>query len=323
MNFQCLWLLVSSSQWLAASFRVSSKITRLVMSANGASSIRVFDNVMSEESCLQLDERLTAQLDTYGSRHHLYYRNETPNCLLEFSLDSILKQLGDPSPIVEYWFRDEWLNLELHRDCDELLLQENGTLRYPENGHIYYLYSGSQVCGPTLIFNDESSLPPLQTKLTDVTIVPAKSNRLVTFNGTLAHAVVRPPFAYYDESEGGSNLELFIRKGRPTTLGDKRSVVLFNTWTEPPLAIGRGSVKENDMTNIINEKSEWVTQSIAVQETVPTTKYINFMVPLLGTKHRRGGVETSLRFLIDSSSREKIVDKESVSRFTLKPVTKD
>ncbi len=229
--------------------------------------------------------------------------------------------IGDPSPIVEYWFRDEWLNLELHRDCDEFLLKENGTLRYPENGNILYLHSGSQVCGPTLIFDDKSSLPPLQTKLTDVTIVPAKSNRLVTFNGKLAHSVVRPPLAYYDESEGGSNLEQFIRKGRTASIDQKRSVVLFNTWNEPPLAIDRCPVKDNDTTNIVNEKSEW--RQVAMQETASSTKYINFIVPLLGTKLRRGGVETSLRFLIDSSSREKIVDRQSVSRFALQPVTKD
>ena len=232
--------------------------------------------------------------------------------------------VDDPSPIVEYWFRDEWLNLELHRDCDELLLKENGTLRYPESGNILYLYSGSQVCGPTLIFNEESSLPPLQTTFTDVTIIPARSNRLVTFNGKLAHSVVRPTLAYYDESEGGSNLELFIRKGRPASIDQKRSVVLFNTWNEPPLAIDRGSVKDDDTKNVVNEKSEWrQAESMAVQETVSSTKYINFIVPLLGTKLRRGGVDTSLRFLIDGSSREKIVDKESVSRFALKPVTKD
>ncbi len=65
------------------------------MSVDGASSIRVFDNVMSAECCTQLDERLTAQLDTYGSGHHLYYRNETPISMLELSLDSILKQLGE------------------------------------------------------------------------------------------------------------------------------------------------------------------------------------------------------------------------------------
>ena len=93
---------MSSSLWVTASFhtpgsiaRVSYKITRLLMSIDGASSIRVFDNVMSEESCTKLEERLTAQLDTYGSGHNLYYRNETPISMLEFSLDSILKQLGE------------------------------------------------------------------------------------------------------------------------------------------------------------------------------------------------------------------------------------
>lgn len=304
----------------------SSSITATVlpslfMSQREESSIRVFDNVMNEESCKRLDEVLTTQLDEYGSGHHLYYRSEAPSSLLEFSLDSVLKQLGDESPIVEYWFRDEWLNLELHRDCDELLLQESGTLRYPEKGNILYVYSGSQVCGPTLIFTDESILPPLQTRLTDVTIVPARSSRLVTFNGSLAHSVVRPPLAYYDETEGGSNLELFIRKGRPTTTSEKRSVILFNTWKEPPLAIDRCSFKDNDISNVINDKNEWRATSVLVEDVTPKSRFVNFIVPLLGTKPRRGGVETCLKFLINSSSRERIVDRSTVSRFALKPAT--
>ena len=315
-------LLLMSVSWLAVSYRQLRPNKRvfswlLVTSLGKETAISVFDNVMSEEASKLLDITLTQQLDEYGSGHNLYYRNETPNSLLEHTLHLILQQLCDSSPIVEYWFRDEWLNLELHRDCDELLLQESGTLRYPERGNILYLFSGSQVCGPTLIFNDESSLPPLQAKLTDVTIIPAKASRVVTFDGSLAHAVVRPPLAYYDEAEGGSNLELFIRKGRPADMSEKRSVILFNTWKSPPLAIERGSVKSSDIKNIVNDKSEWRIAPTSEEVTTSSTRYVNFIVPLLGTKLRRGGIDTSMKFLINSSSRDSIMDQSTVSKFAL------
>lgn len=52
----------------------------------------------------------------------------------------------------------------------------------------------------------------------------------------------RPSLAYLDPIEGGSNLELWIRR-RPIDENDpelstlKRSVLLFNTWREAPFEV--------------------------------------------------------------------------------------
>lgn len=68
---------------------------------------------------------------------------------------------------VEYWARQSWMHLEAHRDCDEFLNGEAfkraggvaarpacAVLRYPNSGHVLYLDVGSDVQGPTCVFDD-------------------------------------------------------------------------------------------------------------------------------------------------------------------------
>ena len=43
---------------------------------------------------------------------------------IEHALDSFLSAIGDDNPIVEYWSRQEYLNLEVHSDLDEAEFEE-------------------------------------------------------------------------------------------------------------------------------------------------------------------------------------------------------
>ncbi len=45
----------------------------------------------------------------------------------------------------EYWWRDEWMSLDAHRDADEVLARTERKLRYPHFGHVLYLAVGKQV----------------------------------------------------------------------------------------------------------------------------------------------------------------------------------
>lgn len=45
----------------------------------------------------------------------------------------------------EYWWRDEWMSLDAHRDADEVLARTEKQLRYPDFGHVLYLGVGKQV----------------------------------------------------------------------------------------------------------------------------------------------------------------------------------
>jgi len=61
--------------------------------------------------------------------------------------------------------------------------------------------------------------------------------------GDRLHAVPRPTLAYIDPALGGSNHVLWTRKRKkadglcPEGTVFRRSVLLFNTWVEPPAAV--------------------------------------------------------------------------------------
>ena len=193
----------------------------------------VWDNVFDASSLHTVDEAAKKG----GLSHTLYDRQHVkrPRNAIESAIESVLTQLHDPSRFVEYWWRDEWINLEAHADVDEALAKAGGGLRYPVSGHVLYLSVGASVRGPTVLF-----LNPYQGSMV---VVPAASSRLLRFTGDLVHAVPRPPLAYLDMEEGGTNHELWTRVRRidgvvsEETTVYRRSVLLFNTWAEPPLDV--------------------------------------------------------------------------------------
>jgi hypothetical protein len=66
---------------------------------------------------------------------------------LERALNSVLVELGteEDGTIVEYWTRQEYLDLETHADLDEDELAEDGILRFPTFGHVLYLKKESSL----------------------------------------------------------------------------------------------------------------------------------------------------------------------------------
>lgn len=108
---------------------------------------------------------------------------------------------------MEYWWREEWLSLDLHRDVDEELAKDRNIFRYPQNAHVLYLSVGNEVNGPTIViqkqdFNDSSNPEKIQSRFENITIVPALNGRLLRFEGSLLHGVPRPALAYLDHNEG-------------------------------------------------------------------------------------------------------------------------
>jgi hypothetical protein len=204
------------------------------------SSVAIFDDVLDAALCEIIDNSVKLG----GLGHAVFKRNKTHKTAPEVAIHSILTTLNDISPIVEYWWREEWLNLELHRDVDEKLAQqlENNpeSFHYPNHAHVLYLSIGNEVQGSTIILQDSSCLNS-SSQFDGITIVPAVNGRLLRFNGNLMHSTPRPALAYLDPSEGGSNLELWTRK-RPVDKNDpeynifRRSVLLFNTWSHEPMS---------------------------------------------------------------------------------------
>lgn len=225
----CLYLATLTSSYKNKNSWNGARCKRFVP----LSCVTVFDNVVEESICKVLD----LQVKLGGLGHSVFFRESPPRTSVEAVIHSILTSTGDESPIVEYWWREEWMNLEMHRDLDEKLALQQGPIRFPDHAHVLYLSVGEDVHGPTVVFHD--SKEGASKTFDKITIVPAVSGRLLRFKGDMMHAVPRPPLAYLDPTEGGTNLELWTRR-RPVDENDpelnnyRRSVLLFNTWTGAP-----------------------------------------------------------------------------------------
>ena len=156
----------------------------------------VFDDVFDTSFLREMD----VQAKAGGMGHTLFFRNQqVPRTAIEAGIEAALIALGDASPIVEYWWRDEWMSLEAHKDIDELRARYEGVVKYPHNAHVLYLSVGPEVRGPTVLLDERAN----STSFTSLTVVPAVTNRLLRFDGNITHAVPRPALAYFDPEEGG------------------------------------------------------------------------------------------------------------------------
>ena len=289
--------------------------------------VKVFDNVLNFEDCKIVD----TQAKECGLGHTVYHRKNKPRTSVEEAIESVLISLQDESPMVEYWWREEWMNHEFHRDIDEKRGQyvPDVPLFVPEHAHVLYLHVGNEVKGPTMILHDtqprvlsiDGSLDEIsgtaasnQQQFDHISIVPAVVARLLRFDGSLMHAVPRPALAYLDEEEGGSNLELWTRR-RPSSDDDpeltvfRRSVLLFNTWrqnNESPMDIPCDpnprsvDLYQKQVTPLAcNAIDQWTPrkeceQAMDLSKKPTDGRSIHLKLGLLGTKRRR---ERDARYL--------------------------
>jgi hypothetical protein len=221
--------------------------------------IQVYDHVFSPEACQELHELAVDHASR--SESSVIHRfsgesgQETTDTMtpLEQALHFLLNEVGDTkTPIIEYWSRDEYMNINAHCDIDERQLENEGTLRYPNWSHVLYLEVA--VRGPTCVVLDNENEG--ETPTTVVT-VPAVKGRLLRFPGHLLHAVPKPPHrwllsakeerALWEEEEDEL---LNDDDDDDEDWGDdddeedddeeeeiERSVLLFNTWVESPLGV--------------------------------------------------------------------------------------
>jgi hypothetical protein len=302
-------------------------------------SIMVYDGVIGMSTCDVLDSHLKVG----GLGHTVFFRELPPKNVVESLIHSLLASANDMAPIVEYWWRDEWLNLELHRDLDERLAAQNGPVRFPDNAHVLYLSVGKEALGPTILLHDAVESDK-EGYFDEISIVPAVAGRLLRFPGTMMHAVPRPPLAYLDPAEGGTNVELWTRR-RPLDENDpectvfRRSVLLFNTWTDPPSTqtSETTSASTSDVTagsldtQKVNEEScqcipreEWVdssatsahhsiTGSSSTSAEHEEEPYIRLKVGLLGDLRRRGRTERYMSVYAPQSIKHALIQHIPVS----------
>ena len=85
--------------------------------------VQVYDHAFSKSACEDLHELAQDHCERGGvDGSSIFYRHSKKQLLLtplERALDSFLTTIGDDSEIVEYWSRQEYINLEVHSDLDE------------------------------------------------------------------------------------------------------------------------------------------------------------------------------------------------------------
>lgn len=230
-------------------------------------SVRVFDHVFSNEACRDLmclcKEHSERAAECDGSS--IFYRDKgSPLTPLEKAIDSVLTSIGDVSNIVEYWSREQYINIDAHADIDEKgLLNGEEKIQCPKQGHILYLSIGKDLRGPTFIFPDKlegwSTKRETNNKNVEMVIVPALQGRLVHFDGRAMHAVPKPVDRWLlsdvdelvlreKENDAARRCDDDENLGDFIDDDDHRHVLLFNTWDycpayvddDPAFRISRG-----------------------------------------------------------------------------------
>ena len=126
---------------------------RVVLSLSLSSSVNVYNNVMDETACQRLHTLTLEHTERSHDGSSLFHRSGkqkqelTP---IETAIDRILTSLNDTSPMVEYWSRSSYINMDAHADIDEDTLREDGVLRCPRNGHVLYMQ-----CNNSLLTNND------------------------------------------------------------------------------------------------------------------------------------------------------------------------
>jgi hypothetical protein len=217
--------------------------------------VHVYDNVVPPNACEAIRYLALEHADRCGGSCSVFYwngnnnhnNNNNHNLLtpLEQALQSILEQLmprdatdNNEPWIVEYWSREEYMNMDTHSDIDEQLLLNEGVIHCPDHGHVLYLHVDSSIRGPTCVFSKEGGWHPQSSadKTTSLITVPAVPGRLLHFPGALMHAVPKPTSLWFLEE--AQQAEILAAENDMDWDDDddddeddeKRCVVLFNLW---------------------------------------------------------------------------------------------
>jgi hypothetical protein len=238
---------------------------------NSENPVQVFDNVVSPVVAnvlhyLAFEQSLRSNGDTCLFVRPPY--NTKPLTPLEHFIDSVLTTSETPASadcrVVEYWSREEYMNIKAHVDIDENALHY-GRLDCPEASHILYLSVQDGLKGPTCIFPTEKGSWTTATTtdkegVVNLITVPAVPGRMVKLPGNAMHAVPCPPTRWLLGKEDERTLTLLEDEeedswddeeedeeddeeaeddedGKAEELDDEddedeieRSVLLFNTW---------------------------------------------------------------------------------------------
>ena len=225
---------LSNYEWSSEKLTSSKMVSKMSSSSDGdgyEDYVTVYDNVFSSSACDLLHEAVLEHNERCNDGSSVFLRvpyNERPLSPVEHAIDSFLSEIGDPSRLVEYWSRDEYINIDVHADIDEAMLEEEDVLRCPLMGHVLYLQMEENVLGPTVVFPQKQVGWKLMEEEDDdddveMVTVPIVKGRVLRFPGGAMHAVPRPYYRWLSLVSSGDD-------GNEDNIDIERSVLLFNTW---------------------------------------------------------------------------------------------
>lgn len=215
--------------------------------------IQIFDNVFSSFAC----EEISYLAEDHSSRGNdgssIFTRpphNDKPLTPIEHAIDSFLVAIGDTTKKVEYWSRDEYINIDTHADIDEEQLLNENTIRCPKVAHVLYLQVEDELRGPTCVFPTKQNGWNTQDggdigDDVELIVVPAVNGRVLRFPGNAMHSVPCPANRWLLNSEeeqlinekdsDTDGLDSLYEEEDDSDYDDdfrQRSVLLFNTWPD-------------------------------------------------------------------------------------------
>lgn len=288
--------------------------------------IHVWDDVLTFDQCQDLhdlakDHQNRVQEDSHvfrwNNKYHIPNEKDPSSSLslllsltpLECAIASIIHQLyhddqnnnsnnknndDDNNIIVEYWTRQEYLDLEIHADMDEGLLETTNDeimgvqLQYPTYAHVLYLLAGEEEeedddhdddrirkenIGPTCIFpshlggwNTTRCTGNGADTTTSMVTVPVVPGRVLRFPGSAMHAVPKPLYRWFDDVLDQDENEWQCGDDDDDDDADDRnivrSVVLFNIWYN-----GKGP---SDVTTVHDDSGDYFVMDRLESSTTAT-----------------------------------------------------
>ncbi|KAL1508280.1 hypothetical protein AB1Y20_004394 [Prymnesium parvum] len=279
---------------------------------------RVWDAVFRPSQLAALDRAASSRAHSFTS---VLDRRAFPSgrTIVEQSLCSLLQQLGDEAPYVEYWWRGTHIDMPTHRDVDEALCRSRkhagraaGVQVCPAHAHVLYLSLPPELRAPTCVWEEAEPTSAWAREAAAVGgtpcagaarrverlhVVPAVAGRLLRFRGELLHAVPQPALRWVSA------------EGAPRAAPARRSVLLFNTWHTPPLlppptdpppphaAAALAALRE---AVACEARREWVEAGAAPPRDGGGAATVR--APLLGDAVRRGGGADALLVEADADA---------------------
>ena len=231
-------------------------------------SVAVYDGVFSASALSMLASDMESSMTWRASVDApagIYRRGEGPTNTQEHAIESLLVAMGDVATReVEFWSRDEWLGMEAHRDVDEEAACRNGELRMPSRVIIVYGECEAGLRAPTVLWGDnhicdDGDAASGTARVADgndggegglLVVIPAVPGRVLSFSGSLLHAVPKPAIEWLGSGwrgDGDAVGQEVIEEEEEEEASSQRPVFILNCWPDhAPIAEDEDGGDEED-----------------------------------------------------------------------------